>query len=123
MPAPPSTFRSAVNKVPGLRRLQRARYKAGDAFTPARPISADPPEVPATLEDQTTAVVIAQVGESGQVRKARRRKGDELLGAIAAAAVRNWQFEPATLSGEPVESDVVVHFTYNSASAGRGRAE
>lgn len=119
MPAPPSTFRSAINKVPGLRRLQRSRYKAGDNFTPARPVSFDAPEVPATLDDQTTAVVIAEVGESGEVRKARRRAGDELLGAIAAAAVRNWRFEPATLSGEPVKSDVVVHFTFNAASARR----
>lgn len=121
MPAPPSTFRSAVDKVPLLRRLQRGRYKAGEGFVPARPISAAPPEVPTTLDNQSTAVVIAEVGESGEVRKAERRKGDETLGAIAAEAVRNWQFEPATLAGEPVSSKVIVRFTVNSARLQQAR--
>jgi TonB family protein len=120
-PAPPSTFRSAVDKVPLLRRLQRGRYKAGEDFVPARPISAAPPEVPTTLDNQSTAVVVAEIGESGEVRKAQRRKGDETLGAIAAEAVRNWRFEPATLAGEPVSSEVIVRFTVNSARLQQAR--
>jgi hypothetical protein len=53
-------------------------------------------------ERRATATIEAVIGEDGIPRHVCVASGDPNWGRIAAAAVRNWRFEPATRDGKPV---------------------
>lgn len=50
-----------------------------------------------------SVVLDATIGQDGSVRSAKIVSGPMLLAEAAAAAVRSWRYNPATLSGNPTE--------------------
>jgi TonB family protein len=62
---------------------------------------------------QGTVVLEVTIGRDGGVRQTRQVSGHPMLLQAALDAVRRWQYEPATLNGQPVESTarVTIHFT------------
>jgi protein TonB len=54
----------------------------------------------------------ALIDETGRVTKIKTISGPELLQQAAAAAVRQWKYEPATLGGKavPIHITVTVKF-------------
>lgn len=58
-------------------------------------------------------VLNVTVGKNGHVNNVQVVRGNSLFAESAANAVRQWQYRPAFLNGEPVEStvEVVVSFT------------
>jgi protein TonB len=58
-------------------------------------------------------VLEAQVNKAGRVESVRVVRGHSMLDQAAIAAVKQWQYEPLTLNGQPVEFilTVTVNFT------------
>ncbi len=61
--------------------------------------------------------VAVLVGYDGTVRGTSTVSGDPVLAAVAANAIKQWQYRPYIINGEPVqvESRVMVKFSKNSA--------
>jgi hypothetical protein len=114
-PVKPSAIRRAIGKVPGLSWLQRRRYKAGEDFTAAKAVRTVAPEIPAGVHpddaDVDLKVTVDRRGRISDTLLVSERANAELIGAAAAAASR-WQFEPARLRDQPVESEVILHFRF-----------
>jgi hypothetical protein len=51
---------------------------------------------------ERTATIYAIIGENGKPRHVCVGSGDRVWGKLAVDALRQWQFEPATLEGKPV---------------------
>ncbi len=50
-------------------------------------------------------VVSARVGKDGRVSNVRLVSGDPIFLDAVATAVKQWQFKPAQLNGQPIEQD------------------
>ena len=61
---------------------------------------------------QGTVVIKALISRSGNIERAEAESGQPLLVAAALAAVREWQYRPYYLNGEPVEveTEITVNF-------------
>jgi TonB family protein len=57
---------------------------------------------------QGTVEIRALIGTDGTPRGIARVSGDPTLGQIAIDAIALWRYAPATLDGEPVESEVII---------------
>ena len=95
---------------------ERAPLRAGGAIAPPRKIHDVQVEYPqAAQEARITGVVTieATVGIDGTITDAQVLKGVAELDDAALASVRQWQFEPVWLNGEPVPVIIVltVNFT------------
>jgi periplasmic protein TonB len=55
-----------------------------------------------------TVRIRAVIGKDGVPRGLARASGDPLLAQIAMDAVSLWRYAPATIDGEPVESEVII---------------
>jgi hypothetical protein len=116
--APPPKYREWVARVPLVRAIQRNRYKAGDAFVAPRPVHEVTPRLPARLARdlprELTVDFKLSIDRAGSVRAVElRNSGAEgRVTEIAANAMHDWRFEPATLRGKPVSSEILValHF-------------
>jgi hypothetical protein len=116
--APPPKYREWVERVPLVRAIQRNRYKAGDAFVAPRPVHEVTPRLPARLArelpGEAQVDLKVSIDKTGLVRAVELRSPgvDDRLSEIAANALHDWRFEPATLRGKPVSSEVLValHF-------------
>lgn len=124
-PAPAPFMRRAIEHVPGLRLLQRRRYKAGDRFTPAYVVSKPLPSVPAALRRNLTGVVpvdfrvsLDRAGDIAEV-SLLSEKTDRQFVALAEKALDAWRFEPAQLNNRKVDSEVLVHFRFGEAGTAR----
>ena len=62
---------------------------------------------------QGTVRVRAVIGKDGVPRGLARVSGDPLLSQIAMDAVALWRYAPATVDGEPVESEVIVPIEFH----------
>jgi TonB family protein len=62
---------------------------------------------------QGTARVRAVIGKDGVPRGLARVSGDPLLAQIAMDAVALWRYAPATVDGEPVESEVIIPIDFH----------
>ena len=56
--------------------------------------------------------VNATIGKDGIPKDLKVIKGDERLVAAALAAIRQWHYRPATLAGEPIETQTVVTVSF-----------
>ena len=117
-PSEPGVISRSINHIPVLNLLQRNKYKAGDKFSPARPVRQVRPRLPADLqgdEANTQPVdVKVWIDTSGQVTKAELlsdRTTPEVADITSNAALK-WTFEPARLSDHPVSSELVMHFRF-----------
>jgi protein TonB len=52
------------------------------------------------------------IGSDGRVLQATRISGDPVLATAAADAIRQWQYEPTLLNGNPVEVDTTVSVSF-----------
>lgn len=59
-----------------------------------------------------TVRLILDVG--GNIKEAKVLQGDPVLSESVMEAARQWQFEPTTLDGDPVEVEIDVQMTFNS---------
>jgi outer membrane biosynthesis protein TonB len=55
----------------------------------------------------------AVIGKDGVPRGLARVSGDPLLAQIAMDAVALWRYAPATVDGEPVESEVIIPIDFH----------
>jgi TonB family protein len=91
--------------------------RAGDVVPPPGVTRRVDPQYPADLRSsriQGTVTVEAVIGTDGRVTDARVMRGvHPSLDDAAVAAVRQWQFQPSTLEGQPVSvvHSVAVTFT------------
>jgi outer membrane biosynthesis protein TonB len=107
-----------IQKVPGLRIVQRGRFKAGESFTPARPLRHAVPQLPQNLAARLTAET--PVDLKLRIDTEGRVSTIEVLGAeaqpelarITSTAASRWTFEPARIANRPVESEVLAHFRF-----------
>jgi TonB family protein len=117
-PVPPNAMRRFVQKIPGLRALQKRRYKAGDEFAPARPlrngVGAVPDAVAASLRREVPIHLRLRVDERGRVSEIEivETSGQAELTDIAASSAERWRFEPARLNQKPVESELIARFRF-----------
>jgi TonB family protein len=62
---------------------------------------------------QGTVRIRAVIGKDGVPRGLARVSGDPLLAQIAMDAVALWRYAPATVDGEPVESEVIIPIDFH----------
>jgi len=94
-PAAPKLERPLGSEVKAARRL----------------ISSAPPIYPPLARSQGVegdVTLDALIDETGRVTKIKTISGPELLQEAAAAAVRQWKYEPATLGGKAVPMHITV---------------
>lgn len=121
-PVQESVFRRAVQTVPGLRLLQRHRYKGGDRFTPAKAVRESTPRVPRSvardLRQETPVDLRLHVEQNGSISQTELTSDtkDKRLVGLAAEAAKHWRFEPARIGDKPVASKVVLHFLFRPAT-------
>lgn len=119
-PAAPHVIRRALNRIPGLRSLQRRRYKAGEDYEPPKPVHQVTPSLPPRLRQQLEGAVPVDlrvyVDSSGKVRRAEMLSEDvdPPLSELALNAARKWEFTPARIGEERVPAEVIVHFVFSS---------
>lgn len=92
--------------------------RVGGAIRAPQKIVHVAPEYPDIARaSRTTGIVIleAVIGEDGRVREVRVLRSAPLLDEAAARAVRQWQFTPTLLNGQPVPvvMTVTVAFSLN----------
>lgn len=95
---------------------------------PARPHSSLPGYEPAAIVErvtpryslearaqhlQGTVRIRAVIGQDGVPRGLARVSGDPLLAQIAMDAVALWRYVPATVDGQPVESEVIIPIDFH----------
>jgi protein TonB len=61
---------------------------------------------------QGSVLIQAVIGKTGDVTDLRVISGDELLVPSALKAVKQWQYKPYTLQGEPVEVETQITVNY-----------
>jgi TonB family protein len=87
--------------------LMRMRF-AEDAYPPKVQVK---PKVPSDAEGRPRhgkVILWVMVDTNGHVKDVKLRRGDPVLGEAAAEAVRQWQFKPMTVSGNPVEVETLI---------------
>ena len=96
---------------PLVRENDQARIQS--SFQPAEVIFAAFPKYPhGAVQLAATVVLEATVNEAGKVQSTRVLRDVPPFTAKAIQAVGDWRFMPATFSGRPVESRVVLAFNF-----------
>jgi periplasmic protein TonB len=62
---------------------------------------------------QGTVRIRAVIGKDGLPRGLARASGDPVLAQIAMDAITLWRYAPATIDGEPVESEVIIPIDFH----------
>lgn len=92
------------------------RIRVGGNIQPARLLSQVRPEYPESAKragTEGTAVFRAVIGKDGAVADLAPMTGvDKELSGAAAAAIRQWKYQPALLNGQPVEIVTVVEVAF-----------
>ena len=121
-PMDESAFRKVVQNIPGLRVLQRNKYKGGSRFTPAMAIEKVTPRIPLALRKEIDGEVPVDlkvsVDEDGKVYRTEALSGNvnSSLVDLAANSAKEWRFAPARIDSKPVSSKVVLHFIFRNPS-------
>jgi TonB family protein len=122
-PVRPHALRKVVNKIPGLRLLQKRQYRDADAFRAATPSNTAAPVIPSGVGEEGSMVDLKiLIDKAGEVQRAEVLSKDSkgTLEDMALASVKDWKFAPARLEEEPVEGEMIVHFNFDPvASAAR----
>jgi len=117
----PPKYREWIERVPVLRTFQRNRYKAGEAFVPPRAAYQTTPRIPPRLarelQGEWRIEMRLTIAPDGLVRRVELLSpgAEPHLADIAADAMGRWRFDPATLRGKPVSSEVVATLHYRNA--------
>jgi TonB family protein len=103
-------------------------FLAAELAAPARPHPSLPGYEPAAIIErvtpryslearaqhlQGTVRIRAVIGEDGVPRGLERVSGDPLLAQIAMDAVALWRYAPATVDGQPLESEVTIPIDFH----------
>jgi protein TonB len=86
-------------------------------LVPATAISRKTPELPTIARQNGISGVVelqATVDKQGVVRQVKILSGSSVLAAAARSAVQEWRYRPATLNGQPVESEIVVRVAFEA---------
>ena len=73
------------------------------------------PEYPTTARNariEGTVVLAAVVGKDGKVKEVHVVSGQPMLAQAAERAVRQWQYKPYMLNGQPVEIDTTIKVNF-----------
>ncbi|MGZ4811394.1 MAG: energy transducer TonB, partial [Terriglobales bacterium] len=65
---------------------------------------------------QGTVVLQAVIGKDGRVKEVRIVSGLPMFTQSAVAAVKQWQYKPYVLNGQPVEIESTVTVNFKLAS-------
>lgn len=115
---PPGRMRRMMARIPGLRSLQRSRYKAGDQFVQPRPsrrpFPAVSPKLAAQIQTTEPIALKLRIDQAGRVSDMEILSASRLpqLTELAVDTAERWRFEPARLNGRPVSSDIILHFSF-----------
>jgi TonB family protein len=67
---------------------------------------------PGNSVSKGTVVLDVTVGKGGQAKKIRVVQGVQTLTQQAVSAVKTWSFNPATIQGQPIASQIVIAFVF-----------
>ena len=70
------------------------------------------PAIPRTIHLEGTVVLQATISKSGAIENLRVVSGPALLQQAALDAVKQWQYKPYLLNGEPVEVETTVNVEF-----------
>ena len=123
LPAPPPSAAPPAPRpvAPALSRVPSVKppVSSPDTFTRPKPKVQIPPRISplmrATIGETSVVSVTVEVDKAGKVTVARLTNtttSNKALQNLAMDAAKRWEFEPATLNGRPVPSEVVLNFTY-----------
>ena len=98
------------------RRLRRAPVRVGGTIKPpSRTKNVNPtyPPIAQSARVQGVVIIEATIGANGKVTDAKVLRSIPLLDAAALDAVKQWEYTPTTLNGQPVPviMTVTVNFT------------
>ena len=121
-PVEPSAARRFLQKIPGIRQLQRNAYRAGDEFEPAVPLKQPSPTLPPSLYSTIHSTVPidlrVSIDEQGRVFQTRLVSEEPLpssLVRLAEDTAAKWSFRPARIKDKEVDSEVVLQFRFSPA--------
>jgi len=58
--------------------------------------------------------IAAKIGVDGKIRELKLMRNGEALGDAAVQDVSHWEFQPAKVSGTPVEVEVVLEIPFDT---------
>jgi protein TonB len=88
-----------------------AAVRVGGAIVSPKLLHSTAPIYPSTARQAGitgSVVIIARVDKSGNVASTKVISGPATLQAAALLAMRGWKYQPGTLDGVPIETDVTV---------------
>jgi TonB family protein len=107
-----SAIRRAFGSIPGFGFLKRKKASDGE-FTPAKPVRQVRPVSPEELKTEVPVRVRLTVDQSGNIVDAAvLGYADSKLAESALDAAKRWEFEPAKVHDEPVETEVILRFRF-----------
>ena len=59
-------------------------------------------------------VIAAQIDKAGNVASMKIVSGQPTLQTAAMAALKQWKYQPATLDGEPIQTEVTVRIRFQA---------
>lgn len=120
------TLQTAALSLLALLCLPTVAVASATQITPARAIMTQPPVYPTPAQSlgiEGLVLLQLQLSSSGEVIEVTVRQdgGHPLLQAAAIRSVRDWQFAPATLEGQPVASSLLVPIRFELLAQRKGR--
>lgn len=115
-PKPPEPVRTAIPpQLPPVHTPQQTKpphvYAGPKSIEQVQPVLSS--QAWASITRDTTVKVKVTIGEDGKVTHAQAvSKASPYLTGAAVFAAHRWRFEPATLNGRRVESDMVLTFEF-----------
>jgi protein TonB len=104
---------SVGTAVPKLEAPKRVKVSSG--VTQGLLVHQVKPEYPASAKSAHmvgTVMLAAVVGKDGKVKEVRVISGQPILAQAAERAVRQWQYKPYQLNGQPVEIDTTINVVF-----------
>jgi periplasmic protein TonB len=104
---------SVGSSVPKLAAPNRVKVSSG--VTQGLLMRQVKPEYPTQARSshiEGTVVLEAVVGKDGKVKQVRVVSGQPMLAQAAEKAVRQWQYKPYMLNGQPVEIDTTINVNF-----------
>jgi TonB family protein len=119
-PVQPHALRKVVNKIPGLRLLQKRQYRDAADFRAPKAVNTAPPAIPSGVAAQGSLVELKiLIDKAGEVQRAEvvSKHSNDRLEDMALNSVKDWKFAPARLEQELVESEMIVHFNFDPVAS------
>jgi len=115
---PPPKYREVLSKVPLLRHLQHGQYKGGDAFVPPKLSHEVMPRTIRYLPGEWRLDLKLNVDSDGSVTRIQvlTPGAESHIADAAVDAAERWRFEPATLHGRPVSSEILATLKFHNPS-------